>query len=87
MTSARHELLAISDIARQLLDEWGFTPQQIENIAKDLPRECAGLADERAEAAYVQRQQDLMESGGPDNSAYRRDMVAAGRGHLLGAAR
>lgn len=87
MTSASHELLALSDIARQLLDEWGFSPQQIESIAKELPRECAGLADDRAEAAYLERQQDLMESGGPDSSAYRRDMIAAGRGHLLGAAR
>jgi hypothetical protein len=24
-----------------------------------------------------------MESGGPDDSAYRRDMINAGRGHLL----
>jgi hypothetical protein len=40
--------------------------------------------DNCAEAAWVQHQQDLMESGGPDDSAYRRDMIAAGRGHLLG---
>lgn len=42
--------------------------------------------DNRAEADYLDRQQSLMESGGPDDSAYRRDMIAAGRGHLLGGA-
>lgn len=41
--------------------------------------------DNRAEAAWVERQERLMESGGPDDSAYRRDMINAGRGHLLGA--
>lgn len=39
--------------------------------------------DNRAEAAWEARQQSLMESGGPDDSAYRRDMINAGRGHLL----
>lgn len=42
--------------------------------------------DNRAEAAYLAHQQSLMESGGRDDSAYRRDMIAAGRGHLLGGA-
>lgn len=41
-------------------------------------------ADNAAEAAYLDHQQSLMESGGPDDSAYRRDMIDAGRGHLLG---
>jgi hypothetical protein len=41
-------------------------------------------ADNAAEAAYLDRQQSLMESGGPDDSAYRRDMIQAGRGHLVG---
>ncbi len=40
--------------------------------------------DNRAEAAWVAHQESLMESGGPDDSAYRRSLVAAGRGHLLG---
>lgn len=40
--------------------------------------------DNRAEAAWVAHQESLMESGGPDDSAYRRNMIAAGRGHLLG---
>lgn len=43
----------------------------------------ANWHDNRDEAAWVEHQERLMESGGPDDSAYRRDMVAAGRGHLL----
>ncbi len=39
--------------------------------------------DNAAEAVWMDRQQSLMESGGPDDSAYRRDMIEAGRGHLL----
>ena len=35
------------------------------------------------EDAWVRDQERLMESGGPDDSAYRRDMINAGRGHLL----
>lgn len=42
--------------------------------------------DNRAEADYLAHQQSLMESDGRDDSAYRRDMIAAGRGHLLGPA-
>jgi len=39
--------------------------------------------DNRAEAAYLDRQQSLMESGGPDDSAYRQSMKDSGRGHLI----
>lgn len=39
--------------------------------------------DARLEDAYVRQQAALMESGGPDDSAYRADLEAAGRGHLL----
>lgn len=46
-------------------------------------REVRERREAEAEAAWDRQQSDLMESGGPDNTAYRRDMVAAGRGHLL----
>lgn len=39
--------------------------------------------ERKNEAAYERQQQSLMESGGPDDSSYRRDIIAAGRGHLL----
>lgn len=42
--------------------------------------------DNRAEAAWLDRQQALMETGGPDTSTYRKAMTDAGRGHLLGGA-
>lgn len=42
--------------------------------------------DNRAEAAWCEQQERLMESGGRDESTYRREMIAAGRGHLVGAA-
>lgn len=74
---------ALEDICRQLLDEWELTPEQIKNLAKDLPRECEGIVQNRAEQAWEDRQQSLMESGGPDDSAYRRRMIDAGRGHLV----
>lgn len=35
------------------------------------------------ERGWTQHYERLMESGGPDDSAYRRDMKDAGRGHLL----
>lgn len=43
----------------------------------------AKSGNDEAEAAWDSQQERLMESGGPDDSAYRRDMIAAGRGHLL----
>jgi hypothetical protein len=48
----------------------------------ELP-ESEELAEARNEAAYERQQESLMESGGPDDSAYRRDVQNAGRGHLL----
>lgn len=48
--------------------------------------ECSKCRDERdnaAEAAWERQQKSLMESGGPDDTAYRRQMTEAGRGHLL----
>ncbi|GGA64612.1 hypothetical protein [Pelagibacterium lentulum] len=45
--------------------------------------QCSNCRDNENEAAYERQQASLMESGGPDDSAYRRDMIAAGRGHLI----
>jgi hypothetical protein len=50
---------------------------------QDAKRERENQASNAAEAAWERQQQSLMESGGPDDSAYRRDMINAGRGHLL----
>lgn len=67
---------ALTDIAKQLLDEWNLTPEQIANFCLDLPGECESINENRAEAAWEDR-------SAPDDSSYRRDMINAGRGHLL----
>lgn len=69
--------------------DW-FTDEQIADL-REILIEGAWLShknarDNRAEAAYLDHQQSLMESGGADTSAYRRDMISAGRSHLLGGA-
>lgn len=84
MTPVQKTNAALTDVCRLLLDDYELTPQEIANIAKDIPGECQNMADNAAEAAWCAQQERMMESGGPDNSAYRREMVAAGRGHLLG---
>ncbi|HRP04841.1 MAG TPA: hypothetical protein PLV87_08020 [Opitutaceae bacterium] len=81
MTYPNEAMVAVCEL---LLDDYELTPEQISNLAKDLPRECASMVENRAEDAWMDQQQSLMESGGLDDSAYRRDMTAAGRGHLLG---
>lgn len=67
---------ALADIAKLLLDEWNLTPEQIANFCLDLPGECESINENRAEASWEDR-------SAPDDSSYRRDMVNAGRGHLL----
>ena len=81
MTYPNEAMVAVCEL---LLDDYELTPEQIANLALDIAGECANIADNRAEAAWVDHQQSLMESGGADDSAYRRDMIAAGRGHLVG---
>lgn len=70
---------ALTDICKQLLDDWELSPEQIANLAKDIAGECENIVQNRAEHAWEDR-------SAPDSSAYRRDMIAAGRGHLLGGA-
>lgn len=72
----------LTAVCEMLLDE-GMTRDQIANIARDIPGECGSIADNRAEAAWIERNERLMENGGLDDSAYRRDVKAAGRGHLI----
>lgn len=73
---------ALTDVC-DLLMEWEIPVEFIANLAADLPGEYAAMVDQRNEAAYERQQAALMESGGPDDSAYRRQMIDAGRGHLL----
>ena len=41
------------------------------------------LREAANEDAYDRAQERLMETGGPDDSSYRKQMIDAGRGHLL----
>lgn len=75
---------ALTSICEQLLDEWELTPEQIANLAAGIAVECACIRAHRAEAAWTDRQESLMANGGVDDSTYRRDMINAGRGHLVG---
>jgi len=74
---------ALTEICTQLLNDYGLTLEQIAHFAADIPGECQAIEEDRNEAAWDRQQQSLMESGGPDDSAYRRDIINAGRGHLL----
>ncbi len=82
MTDKPYPNEAMTDIF-EMLDHFGLTPEQIATLAADIPAEYAAFLEDRNEAAWDRQQQSLMESGGPDDSAYRRDMINAGRGHLL----
>ena len=73
----------LTEVCKMLLDDYGLEPEQIANLAKDIPGECEDIAENRAEDAWERQQQSLMESGGPDDSHYRQQMKDAGRGHLL----
>lgn len=81
--SAAYTSAALTAVCEMILDEYELTPQQIADLAADIPGECMAMADIRAEADWQHRQDALMERGGPDDGAYRRDMIAAGRGHLI----
>jgi len=70
----------LADIESRTDDEHDELAQVIQDAIEDWLSD----RDNRAEAAWMDQQQRLMESGGPDDSTYRCDMIAAGRGHLLG---
>lgn len=67
---------ALTDICKQLLDDWGLTLGQIAGLAQNIVSECEGITENRAEEAWADR-------SAPDDSSYRRDMINAGRGRLL----
>ncbi|RWO34772.1 MAG: hypothetical protein EOS10_00265 [Mesorhizobium sp.] len=69
----------LSDHADRTDDEHDELAQVIQDAIEDWFSD----RENRAEAAYERQQQSLMESGGTDDSSYRRDLTNAGRGHLL----
>ena len=69
--------------ADELLHEHAMDLKQIALIAANLPGEAEEMNLLEAERAWERQQDALMESGGPDDTQYRRDMKDAGRGHLV----
>ncbi|TGT64467.1 hypothetical protein EN802_32280 [bacterium M00.F.Ca.ET.159.01.1.1] len=67
----------LTDIAKQLLDDYGLTLAQIKNLALDLPGECESIEENRSEAYWTTERSET------DDSSYRKNMIDAGRGHLL----
>lgn len=51
--------------------------------ARDVLRAALDKYENRLEDAYQRQQDSLMEDGGRDDSAFRREITNAGRGHLL----
>jgi hypothetical protein len=74
---------ALAEVCGILVRQYCLSPSEIANLAKDIPAECGVIWESVNEAAWERQQESLMESGGPDDSAYRKDIIAAGRGHLL----
>ena len=66
-----------------VLIEAGLGPEQIAAIAKNIHGECEAIRMIREEVAWERQQEALMETGGPDDSADRKALKEAGRGHLL----
>lgn len=83
--TVRHHLIneALAEVCTLLMDEYELSLKEITTFAAQLPKQCSDIDDNRNEAAWQRQQESLMESGGPDNSHYRKSMIEAGRGHLL----
>lgn len=68
--------LALTAVCEMLLDEFELTADEIKALAANIPGECVGILENRAEQAWQERQP-------LDDSAYRRQMIEARRGHLI----
>ena len=84
MTTKTHDSKCF-DLACHFLSDVEARPDEHDDLAQviqDAIEDWLSYRENRAEAAYERQQESLMENG-PDDSAYRRDMINAGRGHLL----
>lgn len=73
----------ITEALIEVLTDFDCSLDEAKNLLQDAAGDYEAELENRAEAAWERQQQSLMESGGPDDSAYRRDLINAGRGHLL----
>jgi hypothetical protein len=65
MTAKPYPNEALTDIAKQLLDDWGLSLAEIKNFAADLPGECEAIRDDRSERYWSERSE-------PDDSSLPR---------------
>lgn len=71
-----------TDDAEQLRDDLKANASMYDDAA-GIAAQIGNELQNEAEQRYDSNQEMLMESGGVEDSAYRRDMKDAGRGHLL----
>lgn len=83
MNISKPRVWRIQEALMEVLREFECTPEEAKNLCDDAVGDFKAEYENRAEEAWEARQQSLMESGGPDDSAYRRQMHEAGRGHLI----
>jgi hypothetical protein len=69
----------ITEALVEVLKDFDCSLEEAKNLLADAYTDY----DAQMEAAYQHQQDSLAESGGVDDSSYRRDMVNSGRGHLL----
>jgi hypothetical protein len=69
-------------VARQLTCVNPLTMER-SPIGEDVAEQIREAIQNADHAAYERHQEELLESGGVDDSKYRADMRDAGRGHLL----
>ena len=68
---------ALTDVCEMLLDDYDLNEDQVKALAANISSECEGILSNRAEQAHE-------DSRSPDDTAYRKSMIEAGRGHLIG---
>lgn len=69
----------ITEALVEVLKDFDCSLEEAKNLLQDAYNDYDG----QMEDAYQRQQDSLAESGGTDDSSYRRDMINAGRGHLL----
>lgn len=69
--------------ACEAIEEFDMSEPDISAVCAELRSQLRKRREDRDEAAWYRSQQTLRESGGPDDSNYRKQMMDAGRGHLL----
>ena len=73
----------ITEALIEVLTDFDCSLDEAKNLLQDAAGDYEAELENCNEDAWERQQQSLMESGGPDDSHYRKSMADAGRGHLL----